>query len=125
MTCRLSFHILLMMCAAREREPGGETHGVLERTGRRATLTDDVECGAVRRCREHRCQTARHGHAPVEALQLGRDLALVVIHDEDAVVLAGERLEKNGVGRERTTTADAARSRRSDGWCDDVDLLAS
>ena len=54
----------------------------------------------MRGSREHGRQAARHGHAAVEALELGRDLALVVVHREHAVELVAEGLEEHGVGRE-------------------------
>src|SRR5436190_15570683 len=61
-----------------------ETHRLLQRTGTRPTLAHDVEGRAVCRCGEYGLQPAGYRHAAIEALQLGRDLALIVIHAEHA-----------------------------------------
>src|SRR5690242_13908267 len=71
--------------AAARREARGESHRLLERAGAGAALADDVEGGAVRGCRKDGIEARRDGDPAVEALQLGRDLALVVVHGEHAV----------------------------------------
>src|SRR5665213_4324101 len=63
------------------------------------TLADNIEGGAMRGRGEHDVQTGGDGDALVEALELGRDLALVVIHRQHAVVVAGKRLDVDGVAR--------------------------
>ena len=61
-------------------------------------------------------QAALHRDAAPEAHQLHRDLALVVVHRDHAVVLAllALHLEKDRVGGERPLHRDAARTRRLD-----------
>ena len=54
-----------------------ESQRMFHRTGIGTALSDDVERGAMGRRREDRLQSRGHGHAFVEAEQLGRDLALI------------------------------------------------
>src|SRR5947208_2359130 len=82
---------------ATRAEPRGQADGLLERARGGLALTDDVERGAVRGRGEHGAQTRGDRHATVEALQLGRDLALVVVHREHAVEVPGERLQEHGI----------------------------
>lgn len=59
----------------------------------------------MRRRRNDDRQPALHRHAAVESQQLHGDLALVVVHGDDAVeVLA---LQEDGVARERPRGVDA------------------
>ena len=74
---------------------------LLQRAGGGAAFADDVERRAVRGGREHRPQSARHGDAAIEALELRGDLSLVVIHRQHAVVVAGKGLEEYGIRRKR------------------------
>ena len=73
-------------------------------------------------------QPALHRHAAREAQQLDRDLALVVVHGDDGLVVAGLGLEKDRVGRkramERRVAGPVARLQRAHCRRDDVDLLA-
>ena len=46
-------------------------------------------------------EAERDVHAFVERVQLERDQALIVIHAEHAVPIAGRGVMENGVGRER------------------------
>jgi len=80
----------------------GQFEGI--RHGRRPgnALTDDVIRGAMRRCRDRDRQTAFDRDADIEAQQLGGDLALIVIHGDDTVELAGFGAQENGIGRKRT-----------------------
>ena len=54
-------------------------------------------------------------HAEVEAHQLHRDLALVVIHRLDDVVVAALGAQEDGVGGKRAITGDAFRARSGNG----------
>src|SRR5215204_5698940 len=73
----------------------GNAQRVFHRAGVSTALADDIEGGAVSRCGEHGFQPCGHGHAFIEPEQLRRDLALIVIHHDDAVILAAQCLEKN------------------------------
>src|SRR5438045_8944794 len=108
---------------ARGGEPRAETDGVFEGAGGSLALADDVEGGAVRGRRKNCLQAARHGDAAIEASQLRRDLALVVVHREDTVEFAAESLEEDGVRRIRPLAEDAAFLRPLDRRLDDLDLL--
>ena len=59
----------------------------------------------------------------VEAQQLGRDLALVVVHHDHAVELAAQRLEEDHVGRDRPGAVDAFGAQLLHRRTDDADLL--
>ena len=64
-------------------------------------LAGDVVGRAVRRRGDRHRQAALHRDALAEAHQLDRDLALVVVHRDDGLVLAVARLQEDRVGRER------------------------
>src|SRR6185437_203104 len=64
------------------------------------------------------------GDAAVEALELGRDLSLVVVHAEHAVEVVAEALDEDRVGGEGAPARDAARRGGRDRRSDDLDLLA-
>ena len=106
-------------------EPRAQQNRLFERASGRDSFSDDIERGAMRRRREHGFQARGDRDPAIESLQLGRDLALVVIHGEHAVEVAGEGLEENGVGRKRPAAGDASRSRAFDRRRDDLDLLAA
>src|SRR5258707_9767547 len=102
-----------------KREARAQQHGLLERIGGRDAPAGDVESSAVRRSGEGNFQAGGDGDATLEALELGRDLALVVVHAEHSVILPGERLEEDGIRREGSSTADSTarglgHSRRND-----------
>src|SRR5262245_29552545 len=46
---------------------------------------------------KNRLESRRDGHALVEADQLGRDLALIVVHHHDAIEFALERAHEDGI----------------------------
>ena len=103
----------------------GETHGILQGAGRRDAFADDVECRSMSRGREDRVETCGHGHATIETSQLRRDLALVMVHGNNPIVLACKGLQINRVRRERAAAVDPAL--RGRGYCggDDLDLFAA
>src|SRR5712691_6145850 len=110
---------------ARGGEPRRNPQRVLERAGVGAALADDIEGGAVRGRREDGLQAGRHRHPLVEAEQLGRDLALVVIHHHDAVVFTLQGLQEDRVGGDRPGAADAGGSHLLHRRTDDADLLVA
>src|SRR5207249_4686121 len=83
--------------AAARCEASAQADRLLERTGRRDTLGDDVESRPVRRRRERYLEACGERDATIEALELRRDLSLIVVHREHAVELASERLEEHGI----------------------------
>lgn len=78
---------------------------VLRAHGARDVLAHDIERGPVRGRGDHHRQPALHGDAAVEAEQLHGDLALVVVHGDDAVVVVP--LEEDGVAGEGALGGDA------------------
>ena len=70
-------------------------------------------------------QPALHRHAAREAQQLDRDLALVVIHGDDGLELAGLGLQEDGVGRKRPLHRQAFLVQFAHRRRDDVDFLAT
>lgn len=82
----------------------------------------DVERGAVRRRGDHHGQPALDGDAAVEAEQLHGDLALVVVHGDDAVVLAP--LQEDGVAGEGAVDLYPLLPRGPDRGSYVVDLVA-
>ena len=62
---------------------------------------------------------------PREAQQLDRDLALVVIHGDDGLELAGLGLQEDGVGRKRPLHRQAFLVQFAHRRRDDVDFLAT
>src|SRR6266508_2007792 len=105
-------------------KPRGEPHRLLQRAGIGAALAYDVESSPVRGRGEHGAQAARDRHPAVEALELGRNLSLIVIHGKHAVVVACKGFQEYGVGGERAAARDAALSGARHRWGDDVELFA-
>src|SRR6185503_20109605 len=109
----------------------GRTHANRERE-RVANCADirlaeagDVVCRSVRRRRDWNGQAALHGNAALEAHQLHRDLTLVVVHRDDAVVRAAARANEDGIGGKRTVAAPSTPRGELDRRRDHIDLLAS
>ena len=88
-------------------------------------LADDVEGGAVGRGSDGRGQAGVDGDAAFEAKQLYGDLALVVIHGDDAVELAAAGAQEDGVGRVGAGGGDVLFLGGFDGGTDDIDLFAA
>src|SRR5262245_16364779 len=63
--------------APSDSQSRSQAHRLLQGTGVRSALPHDVESRAVRGRREHGLETSSHRNAAVEALELGRDLALI------------------------------------------------
>ena len=91
----------------------------------RLVLADDVEGRAVRRRADRERQAGQDRDAHVEAEQLDRDLSLVVIHADRAVVVTVADLEVERVGGERPLAGDLQALRLPDRRGDDLDLLAA
>ena len=100
-----------------------QTDGALQCACRGDTLAHDIESGSVSGGGEDGVEPRGHRHAAVEAAQLGRDLPLVVIHGDDAVIFAGEGLDIDGVGRKWPLAIDTRFCRRANGRADQIDLL--
>ena len=113
-----------MLCLLPDARRAHKSNSLLQCAGRRDALADDVERRAVRRRREHRPQSAGHGDAAIETLQLRGDLSLVVVHRQYAVVVAGKGLEEHGIRRKGSPAPDAALGRPRDRRRDDLDFLA-
>src|SRR5688572_26863103 len=74
-----------------------QSYRLFERSRCRYTFADDVERSAVSGRREDCPETRRHCDAAVEALELGSDLSLIVIHGQHAIELAAKSLQENGI----------------------------
>ncbi len=86
---------------------------------------DDVERRAGRAGRDRHRQPAVERDAALEAQELHRDLALVVVHRDHGVVVAIARRDEHRVGGQRPVGVDALAARTRDGRRDHVDLLAA
>ena len=64
----------------------------------------------MRRRADRERQAAEQRHAAIEAHQLHRDLALVVVHRQHRVECAALGAQEHGVGRKRPLDRDALRS---------------
>ena len=106
-------------CARRGRTPAARPSTLGD------VAADDVERAAARAGRHGHRQSAVQRDAAVEAHQLHRDLALVVVHRHHRVEVAAARGEEHGVGRQRSAGVDAFAARALDRGRDDVDLLAA
>src|SRR5690349_25172742 len=76
-------------------EARSQAHRLFQRPCRGHPLAHDVERGAMGGCRENGLEAPGDGDAAVEALQLRRDLALVVVHAEHAVEAVAEALDED------------------------------
>lgn len=77
---------------------------ILRANRTRDVLAHDIKRSPVRRRRDHHGQPALDGDAAVEAQQLHRYLALVVVHGDDAVVVLP--LQEDGVAGEGALDSD-------------------
>src|SRR5262249_46832428 len=91
---------------------------------RGGAFSDDVERGSMGRRGEDRVEACGDRDAAVEATQLGRDLPLVVVHGNDAVIFAGEGLDVDRGGGKWSLAVYARACRRANRGADQIDLLA-
>src|SRR5215471_2771994 len=77
-----------------------------------------------RRC-EGNFQASGDGDATLEALELRRDLTLVMVHAEHPVIVTRERLEEDGIRGKGPSAVDAATRGLGHGGRDDLNLLAA
>src|SRR5690606_21698751 len=90
----------------------------------RETLPGDVEGRAVVHGRADEGQPEVYADALFKAVDLDRDVALVVVHDNDDVVPARERLVEDGVCRVRAGRIDAPGAGVRDSRGDLVEFFA-
>src|SRR5258708_15492050 len=70
-------------------------------------------------------KTSEQRHAAVESEKLRGDLALVVVHGDDRVVIAAAGGDENSVGRERSSGCDSLRAGPFNAGTNFTDLLGS
>jgi len=86
-------------------------------------MSGDVEGCTVGRGGDRDRQPALHGHSPLEAHQLHRNLALIVIHGHNGIADVFLCAHEDRVRRERAIYLDTLRLGLLDGWRNGLDLF--
>lgn len=118
---RICFCFLLRQSASGHHH--GHIEGALHADRAGNTFPNNIESCAVRRsCNDDR-KTTLNCNAALKRQQLHGNLALVMIHRNNAVEML--TLQEDGVAREWSLYIDAFRLSFLDGWSDEVNFLST
>src|ERR1035437_2446959 len=110
---------------ARRGHFGGHAHSLLHAARVGAVFSGDVEGRAVIDGGADDRNAERDVHGFFEVDQFHRDVALIVVHGDDQVKGAANRLQENRVGSVRPAAGNALGARGSDRWDDDSLFLVA
>src|SRR5262245_30477175 len=116
--------LTLLMDSREARQPHRKFHRPHQADARSDTLAGDVKSRSMVDRRADDRQAQRHIHAALEVQQLQWDVALVVVHAYDGVVLLALHSQiENRIGRQRPFHRHSLRNRPLDGRPDLANLL--